>query len=76
MKNIGVVEGFRYIIHIYRVSGDHRTHFSNNYRYAVNFCNKVFTPTGDVYKIKLWDMQKGEIEPGNPDAKALVKTWI
>lgn len=38
---------------------------------AKKFCYRQFEKN-NVYKVKLWDLDKGSIEVGNPKARALI----
>lgn len=67
--------GGRYIIHVYTMAGKHNEYFYKDLALAKKFCATAFKKE-NVYKVKLWDTDKGPVEPNNPNAAALVLEMV
>jgi len=61
----------RFVLHVYKIGGDPNEYFYEDMVLAQKFA-KVCFRRYDVYKVKMWDLEKGPIEPNNPNARALV----
>lgn len=62
----------RFVVHVYSISMGRKTHEYDDLDQANIFMDKEFKKSS-VYKVKLWDLFLGEIEPNNPKAIALLK---
>jgi len=60
----------RFVVHVYGFPDMQEKKFSDYveaYQHAVHSFNK-----SNVYKVKVWDITKGNIEPNRPNARALI----
>lgn len=61
-------------VHVYKIFSTTSAHteFSFNEKdIAIQFAEREFQRK-NVYKVKVWDLSKGEIERNNPNAAALI----
>lgn len=65
----------RYVVHVYRVTGNHEEAAFDEIEKAINFSDNNFG-RGSIYKVKLWDRTKGPIIPNNHNAKGLIREWV
>jgi len=65
----------RFQIHVYRVIGKTKKYSYADETEARAFCTRAFVQRG-VYKVKLWDLEAGVIEPNNPNAPGLLLELI
>lgn len=63
------------VVHVYRIDGGHRTFEFSVVGGWKSFAEEQFADS-TVYKVKVWDTRKGDIEPNNPNAEALVLEWV
>lgn len=61
----------QFVIHVYKTNGEHEVKELDRKPDAKAFADRKFQQR-DVYKVKVWDLHKGKILPGNPYAKALI----
>lgn len=61
----------RYTVHVYKVLKPVQESFFDTYEFAKNFADKSFKED-NVYKVKIWDLTKGDIIPNRHNAAALV----
>jgi len=62
----------RFIVHVYKVTGNHNEYFYKSLELAKIFADRIFKNNPGVYKVKIWDSTLGKIEPNRHDAVALV----
>lgn len=61
----------RFEIHVYSIDAEPKTIFSDDYNEATGRAWKEFERDG-VYKVKVWDKEKGEVIPNSPNAPGLI----
>lgn len=63
-----------FVVHVYSFSTVTEKLFSIQ-KDAVEYANDSFC-NSTVYKVKVWDITKGKIEPNRPNARALVMELV
>lgn len=66
----------QYEIHIYVVNIGAVTILKEDGRAQALAIAAEYWDLEDVYKVKVWDLRKGPIEPNNPTAPGLIKEYI
>lgn len=59
------------VAHVYISSGNHSEKKFTDEKTAVEYARSEFKKP-NCYKVKVWDLSKGEIERNNPNAEALI----
>lgn len=69
-----------YVLDVYRAITEPRRYKFDNLPKAIKFGETIWQTNklagGSIYKMKLWDLTKGPIEPNKPNAAGLFKEWI
>ncbi len=63
-------------IHIYMVLDPQVVVKKEDARDLAMMCAMSWWDNEDVYKVKVWDLRKGPVEPNNPNAVGLIKEYI
>ncbi len=61
----------RFVVHVYLVNGSPEERLFILEQAATGFAKERFKDS-DVYKVKVWDIEKGSFEQNNPNAAGLI----
>lgn len=59
------------VVHVYYMQGDVSEYNYTSAGLAKDFARVCFK-NAEVYKVKVWDLRRGEIERNSPNAEALI----
>jgi hypothetical protein len=65
----------KFIVHVYQFGGHEEMKFPTE-KEALVFAKSEWKKNDQCYKIKVWDLNKGDIEPNIVDPPALIREFV